>query len=82
MTVFVYLNRESRPDTAEAVLEVAWAITNLAAGQYDMVNTVLTSAPALIAHLSGRLGLPVAEQCAWALGNEDLSSCFTLDIIK
>lgn len=61
-------SRQGGRETAEAVLEVAWAITNLAAGQHDIVKTVLLSAPALIAHLSGWLGLPVAEQCAWALG--------------
>ncbi|KAK9915114.1 hypothetical protein WJX75_004856 [Coccomyxa subellipsoidea] len=74
----VLLLRQDGQDTAEAVLEAAWAITNLAAGQHDVVKTVLVSAPALIAHLSGWLGNPVADQCAWALGNmagEDAAYC-------
>ncbi|EIE22243.1 ARM repeat-containing protein [Coccomyxa subellipsoidea C-169] len=77
----VLLLRQGGRETAEAVLEVAWAITNLAAGQHDIVKTVLLSAPALIAHLSGWLGLQVAEQCAWALGNmagDDSALCNTL----
>lgn len=63
-------SRQDGQDTAEAVLEAAWAITNLAAGQHDVVKTVLVSAPALIAHLSGWLGNAVADQCAWALGDD------------
>lgn len=60
--------RRDDADAAEAVLEAAWTITNLAAGEYEVVEAVVVTAPALIAHLSGWLGLPVAERCAWALG--------------
>ncbi len=50
------------------MLQIAWAVTNLAAAEHEIVKAVLVSAPALIAHLSGWLSSPVAEQCAWALG--------------
>lgn len=62
------LSRHDSRETAEAVLQIAWAVTNLAAAEHEIVKAVLVSAPALIAHLSGWLGSPVAEQCAWALG--------------
>ena len=65
----MYLDcRRDDADATEAILEAAWAITNLAAGEHEVVQAVVVSAPALIAHLSGWHGLPVAEQCAWALG--------------
>lgn len=32
------------------------------------MKAVLAAAPILIAYLGGGSGLPVAEQCAWALG--------------
>ena len=37
-------------------------------GEFETVKAVLAAAPALIAYLGGGSGLPVAEQCAWALG--------------
>lgn len=80
--------RRDDADAADAVLEAAWAITNLAAGRHEVVEAVVVSAPALIAHLSGWLGLPVAEQCAWALGmfqrpnwpgKPDVHACYGTD---
>jgi hypothetical protein len=53
----------------ETIFEAAWAITNLAVGEFEAVKAVLAAAPILIAYLGGGSGLPVAEQCAWALGN-------------
>ncbi|KAI7843347.1 hypothetical protein COHA_003044 [Chlorella ohadii] len=53
----------------ETIFEAAWAITNLAVGEFETVKAVLAAAPILIAYLGGGSGLPVAEQCAWALGN-------------
>ncbi|KAL4440465.1 hypothetical protein ABPG75_003466 [Micractinium tetrahymenae] len=53
----------------ETIFEAAWAITNLAVGEFETVKAVLSAAPILIAYLGGGSGLPVAEQCAWALGN-------------
>lgn len=37
-------------------------------GEFETVKAVLSAAPILIAYLGGGSGLPVAEQCAWALG--------------
>ena len=37
-------------------------------GEFESVKAVLSAAPILIAYLGGGSGLPVAEQCAWALG--------------
>jgi hypothetical protein len=37
-------------------------------GEFETVKAVLAAAPILIAYLGGGSGLPVAEQCAWALG--------------
>ncbi|PSC72043.1 importin subunit alpha-2 [Micractinium conductrix] len=53
----------------ETIFEAAWALTNLAVGEFETVKAVLSAAPILIAYLGGGSGLPVAEQCAWALGN-------------
>lgn len=52
----------------EGILEAAWALTNLAAGGHAAVRAVLPAAPVLITYLSGHSGLPLAESCAWALG--------------
>ncbi|KAK9808864.1 hypothetical protein WJX72_005408 [[Myrmecia] bisecta] len=54
---------------AEIVLEAAWSLTNLAAGDHAVVEAVAPAAPIMIAHLGAGAGLGVAEQCAWALGN-------------
>lgn len=51
-------------------MEGAWAITNLAAGSQAVTSAVLSVAPILIAHLGGGWGFSVAEQCAWALGED------------
>lgn len=40
-------------------------------GEFDTVKAVLAAAPILIAYLGGGSGLPVAEQCAWALGERE-----------
>jgi hypothetical protein len=53
---------------AVTALEAAWALTNLAAADHDIAQTVLPAAPALILHLGGGSGMPVAQQAAWALG--------------
>ncbi len=39
-------------------------------GEFETVKAVLSAAPILIAYLGGGSGLPVAEQCAWALGEQ------------
>jgi hypothetical protein len=57
------------PTALEAVFEAAWALTNLAVGDAEVVRAVVPAAPLLIAYLGGGQGLAVAEQCAWALGN-------------
>lgn len=53
----------------ETIFEAAWALTNLAVGQAEVVEAVVPAAPVLIAYLGGGSGPAVAEQCAWALGN-------------
>lgn len=53
---------------AVTALEAAWALTNLAAADHDVAQTVIPAAPALILHLGGGSGMPVAQQAAWALG--------------
>lgn len=40
-------------------------------GEFETVKAVLAAAPILIAYLGGGSGLPVAEQCAWALGERE-----------
>eukprot|EP00890_Picochlorum_soloecismus_P001482 jgi/Picsp_1/2334/NSC_05797-R1_importin alpha isoform 9 len=53
----------------ETTFQAAWALTNLAVGEADVVRAILPVAPILIAHVSGDNGLAMAEQCAWAVGN-------------
>ncbi|KAJ7972433.1 Importin subunit alpha [Quillaja saponaria] len=53
----------------EQLLEAAWCLTNIAAGKPDETKALLPTLPLLIAHLGEKSSAPVAEQCAWALGN-------------
>ncbi|KAK6943765.1 Armadillo [Dillenia turbinata] len=53
----------------EQLLEAAWCLTNIAAGKPEETKSLLPALPLLIAHLGEKSSLPVAEQCAWALGN-------------
>ncbi|KAI9122206.1 hypothetical protein K1719_006895 [Acacia pycnantha] len=53
----------------EQLLEAAWCLTNIAAGNPEETRALLPALPLLIAHLGEKSSLPVAEQCAWALGN-------------
>ncbi|KAK6126196.1 hypothetical protein DH2020_040077 [Rehmannia glutinosa] len=53
----------------EQLLEAAWCLTNIAAGQPEETKALLPALPLLIAHIGEKSSLPVAEQCAWALGN-------------
>lgn len=53
----------------EVLFEAAWALSNLAVGEAEVVKAVVGAAPILIAYVGGGSGIAVAEQCAWALGN-------------
>ncbi|XP_008793530.1 importin subunit alpha-2 [Phoenix dactylifera] len=53
----------------EQLLEAAWCLTNIAAGEPEETRSLLPALPLLIAHLGETSSVPVAEQCAWALGN-------------
>lgn len=53
----------------EQLLEAAWCLTNIAAGQPEETKALLPSLPMLIAHLGEKSSSHVAEQCAWAIGN-------------
>ncbi|XP_078435023.1 importin subunit alpha-9 isoform X2 [Wolffia australiana] len=53
----------------EQLLEAAWCLTNIAAGGPEQTRSLLPALPLLIAHLGEKSLVPVAEQCAWALGN-------------
>lgn len=53
----------------EQLLEAAWCLTNIAAGKPEETKALLPALPLLVAHLGEKSSLPVAEQCAWALGN-------------
>lgn len=67
MPVLVQCLSFGSPD--EQLLEAAWCLTNIAAGKPEETKSLLPALPLLIAHLGERSSLPVAEQCAWALGN-------------
>ncbi|KAL6141995.1 hypothetical protein ACLB2K_060279 [Fragaria x ananassa] len=53
----------------EQLLEAAWCLTNIAAGKPEETKALLPALPLLIAHLGEKSSAPVAEQCAWAIGN-------------
>nr|KYP58016.1 Importin subunit alpha-2 [Cajanus cajan] len=53
----------------EQLLEAAWCLTNIAAGNPEETKALLPALPLLIAHLGEKSYPPVSEQCAWALGN-------------
>ncbi|KFK24759.1 hypothetical protein AALP_AA8G021400 [Arabis alpina] len=53
----------------EQLLESAWCLTNIAAGKPEETKSLLPALPMLIAHLGEKSSAPVAEQCAWAIGN-------------
>ncbi|KAK7393572.1 hypothetical protein VNO78_22130 [Psophocarpus tetragonolobus] len=53
----------------EQLLEASWCLTNIAAGNPEETKALLPALPLLIAHLGEKSYPPVAEQCAWALGN-------------
>ncbi|KAL3531909.1 hypothetical protein ACH5RR_005430 [Cinchona calisaya] len=53
----------------EQLLEAAWCMTNIATGKPEETKALLPALPLLIAHLGEKSSLPVAEQCAWAVGN-------------
>ncbi|CAH8371175.1 unnamed protein product [Eruca vesicaria subsp. sativa] len=53
----------------EQLLEAAWCLTNIAAGKPEETKSLLPALPLLIAHVGEKSSAPVAEQCAWAIGN-------------
>lgn len=53
----------------EQLLEAAWCLTNIAAGEPEETKALVPALPLLIAHLGEKSSMSVAEQCAWALGN-------------
>ncbi|CAD6232773.1 unnamed protein product [Miscanthus lutarioriparius] len=53
----------------EQLLEAAWCLTNIAAGEPEETKSLLPALPLLIAHLGEKSSTLVAEQCAWAIGN-------------
>ncbi|KAG5408003.1 hypothetical protein IGI04_004322 [Brassica rapa subsp. trilocularis] len=53
----------------EQLLESAWCLTNIAAGKPEETKALLPALPLLVAHLGEKSSAPVAEQCAWAIGN-------------
>ncbi|KAL5227877.1 hypothetical protein ABZP36_016142 [Zizania latifolia] len=53
----------------EQLLEAAWCLTNIAAGEPEETKSLLPALPLLIAHLGEKSSILVAEQCAWAIGN-------------
>lgn len=53
----------------EQLLEAAWCLTNIAAGEPEETKSLLPALPLLIAHLGEKSSTLVMEQCAWAIGN-------------
>ncbi|KAL4582013.1 hypothetical protein LXL04_006550 [Taraxacum kok-saghyz] len=53
----------------EQLLEAAWCLTNIAAGKPEETRALLPALPLLIAYIGEKSSVPVAEQCAWAIGN-------------
>ncbi|KAL4573520.1 hypothetical protein LXL04_020329 [Taraxacum kok-saghyz] len=53
----------------EQLLEAAWCLTNIAIGKPEETKALLPVLPLLIAHIGEKSSVPVAEQCAWAIGN-------------
>ncbi|KAI9122235.1 hypothetical protein K1719_006924 [Acacia pycnantha] len=69
VSLLIYLNVFHLVPPDEQLLEAAWCLTNIAAGNPDETKALLPALPLLITHLGEKISLPVAEQCAWALGN-------------
>lgn len=67
MPILVQCLSFGSPD--EQLLEASWCLTNIAAGKPEETKALLPALPLLIGHLGEKSSLPVAEQCAWALGN-------------
>ncbi|KAL4582384.1 hypothetical protein LXL04_006931 [Taraxacum kok-saghyz] len=53
----------------EQLLETTWCLTNIAAGKPEETRALLPALPLLIAYIGEKSSVPVAEQCAWAIGN-------------
>ncbi|CAO2161132.1 unnamed protein product [Urochloa humidicola] len=53
----------------EQLIEAAWCLTNIAAGEPKESKSLLPALPLLIAHLGEKSSTLVAEQFAWAIGH-------------
>ncbi|XP_042397993.1 importin subunit alpha-2-like isoform X4 [Zingiber officinale] len=53
----------------EQLLEAAWCLTNIAAGDPEETKSLMPALPLLVAHIGEKSLVAIAEQCAWALGN-------------
>lgn len=66
----------------EQLLDAAWCLTNIAAGESEHTKAILPALPMLIANLGEKSSVSVREQCAWALANIASEECLRNTLVS